>query len=110
MNTAAAMLDTYPLDVDTVDRATLVACIEACAECTQTCTACADACLAEDHVTDLIACIRANLDCADVCQATERVVTRQTNPDTQLTRKNVAGVRSRLLRVWRPLRPARRHA
>jgi hypothetical protein len=46
----------------------------------------ADACLAEDMVADLRQCIRTDLDCADVCAATGAVLTRLTEPNTQIQR------------------------
>lgn len=55
----------------------LSACIDACFACTQACTACADACLAEERLENLRRCIRLDLDCADVCDATARVLSRQ---------------------------------
>jgi len=86
MAVAQEMLETYPQDLGGIDRAKLVACIEACAECAQACTACADACLAEQMVAELRTCIRRNLDCADVCAATGRVLSRRTGDDADLTR------------------------
>jgi hypothetical protein len=86
MTVAAQMLETYPQDLGGVDRAKLLACIEACVECAQACTACADACLSEEMVADLRKCIRTNLDCADVCAATGRVLSRHTGYDANLTR------------------------
>jgi hypothetical protein len=80
------MLDTNPNDLGGIDRAALIACIDACVECAQACTACADACLSENMVADLTTCIRTNLDCADVCDATGRVLSRRTGYDANLTR------------------------
>jgi hypothetical protein len=86
MGQATAMLDTYPADLDGIDKQALAACIEACFACTQTCTACADACLSEDMVADLTKCIRTNLDCADICDTTGRVLSRHTGYHANLTR------------------------
>jgi hypothetical protein len=83
---AAAMLETYPVDLGDVDRDKLTACIEACVACAQTCTACADACLSEENVAELTKCVRSNLDCADVCDTTGRVLSRHTGYDANLTR------------------------
>ena len=49
MSAARRMLETYPRNLGRIDRAKLVACIDACIECDQACTACADACLSEDR-------------------------------------------------------------
>lgn len=80
------MLAAYPKDLGDVDKAKLVACIEACYECAQACTACADACLSEDMLAELTKCIRSNLDCADICATTGNVLSRHTGYDANLTR------------------------
>lgn len=85
MSRIAQMLETHPHGFD-IDTDILTDCIQACFDCAQTCTACADACLGEDHVAQLVGCIRLNLDCADVCISTGRVLSRQTEPDTDLMR------------------------
>jgi hypothetical protein len=72
-----------------VDRETLLRCIDDCFDCAASCTSCADACLAEDDVRDLVRCIRLCLDCADACTATGRVVIRQTEPDFGVIRAMV---------------------
>ncbi len=77
------MLRTHPQQGQ-MDRGALAQCVEACFDCAQTCTSCADACLGEGNVQDLVRCIRLNLDCADVCAATGRLVSRQTETDTNL--------------------------
>jgi hypothetical protein len=82
---ATRMLDAYPRDFN-VDRGLLVRCIEACSACEQACTQCADACLSESDATPLAKCIRLDLDCADICHSTERVISRQTEYDAELTR------------------------
>jgi hypothetical protein len=64
----------------------LLACVDECFACAQACTACADACLAEETVAKLVRCIRLNLDCAEVCAATGRVLTRQTETNSDLVR------------------------
>lgn len=81
-----SMLETYPRDLGQIDRAKLIACIDACIECDQACTACADACLSEDLVNHLTKCIRTCLDCSDVCETTGRVLSRHTGYDANLTR------------------------
>ncbi|MEH1130591.1 four-helix bundle copper-binding protein [Micromonospora sp. CPCC 206061] len=86
MGNAAAMLDTYPVDLGGVDKQALARCIEECFTCSQACTACADACLSEEHVADLVKCVRGNLDCADICDTTGRVLSRHTGYDANLTR------------------------
>ncbi|HEX3288908.1 MAG TPA: four-helix bundle copper-binding protein [Mycobacterium sp.] len=86
MSQATAMLDTYPLDLGTIDKRLLSACIEACYDCSQTCTACADACLSEEMVAELTKCIRTNLDCADMCDTTGRILSRHTGYDANVTR------------------------
>lgn len=80
MGTAERMLDSHPKDLGQIDKAKLVACIEACVECAQACTACADACLSESLVADLTTCVRADLDCADICDTTGRLLSRRTVP------------------------------
>lgn len=86
VSSAGRMLETYPRDLGRIDRAKLVACIDACIECDQACTACADACLSEDDVYHLTKCIRTCLDCSDVCATTGRVLSRHTDYDANLTR------------------------
>ena len=80
MTLAEDMLNAHPR-ASTVERATLLECIEACSACTQSCTSCADASLAEDDLPVLVRSIRLCLDCSDTCAATGRVVTRQTEFD-----------------------------
>jgi hypothetical protein len=80
MSHVQQMLDTHPRGT-AIDRAALVACIEACYECAQCCTACADACLGEQSVQNLVRCIRLNLDCFDACVSTGNMLSRQTEPD-----------------------------
>ena len=74
------VINTHPHPIS-VDRDTLLRCIDDCVDCAATCTSCADACLAEEDVQELVRCIRLCLDCADVCTTTARIVTRQTEPD-----------------------------
>jgi hypothetical protein len=69
-----------------LDRDTLLRCIDECLDCAAGCTACADACLSEPDVREMARCIRLCLDCADACDAAGRVVTRQTAPDLRLMR------------------------
>jgi hypothetical protein len=86
MTVAEQMIDTYPSDIK-VDKTLLVRCIEACSQCAEACTACADACLGEHgEVESLVKCIRLDLDCSDICTATGRVVSRQTEYDSSVTR------------------------
>ena len=85
MTLAEEILSTHPRAL-TVDRATLLECIEACFACTQSCTSCADACLGEDDVATLVRCVRLCLDCSDTCIATGSVVTRQTEFDAEEVR------------------------
>jgi hypothetical protein len=82
---AAAMIESYPKEINN-DRRLLADCIDACADCAQACTACADACLSENMVAELVKCIRSDLDCADVCTTTERVLSRHTGYDANITR------------------------
>ena len=83
---ANRMLDTYPRDFN-VDKTALVRCIDACAACAQACTQCADDCLSEDgHQQELAKCVRLNLDCADICATTERIISRQTDYDANVSR------------------------
>ena len=86
MSQTTAMLDSYPADLGGIDREPLAACIDACFECAQACTACADACLSEEMVAELTKCIRTNLDCADICEPPDRVLSRHTGYDANLTR------------------------
>lgn len=82
------MIQTHPRKTQ-VKAATLIECIDACFECAQTCTACADACLGEQDLQMLVRCIRLNLDCADVCEATGRLLSRQTEPDWGVLRRQL---------------------
>lgn len=86
---ARRMLDTYPRDFN-VDRDLLIRCVEACSDCAQACTQCADDCLSEQDVATLVKCVRLNLDCADICATTERVISRQTEYDANVTRAMLA--------------------
>ena len=86
MSTTQQMLDAYPADLGGVDKARLVACIDACVDCAQVCTACADACLSEEMVDELRKCIRTDLDCADICATTARVLSRHTGYDANISR------------------------
>jgi hypothetical protein len=83
-----AIFDLHPKP-SSLDRKTLVRCIEECLDCGASCTACADANLSESDSAELTRVTRVALDCADVCEATGRVVTRQTAPDLSLTRSLV---------------------
>jgi Domain of Unknown Function (DUF326) len=80
--TVQEMLRTHPSAP--TDAETLARCIEECFACAQSCTACADACLGEPDVAELTRCIRLNLDCADVCEATGKILSRQTEAQTDL--------------------------
>jgi hypothetical protein len=79
------MLKTHP-GAPVLDRAALLACIEACLDCAQACTACADACLGEQDVNHLVRCIRLNQDCANVCEVTGKLLSRQTAYQPALAR------------------------
>ena len=67
-------------------RDALLRCAEECLDCGASCTACADASLSESDLWELTGVIRVCLDCADVCEATARIATRQTRPDSRLVR------------------------
>ena len=83
---ANRMLQTYPRDFN-VEQSDLVRCIDACAMCAQACTQCADDCLSEDgRQQELAKCIRLNLDCADICSTTSRIISRQTEYDSNVSR------------------------
>ena len=86
------MLDSHPWEGH-VDREQLASCIEACFACAAICTSCADACLSEDMVADLRKCIRLDLDCADICDATARVLTRQTEYDAPMSKRQLDSCR-----------------
>jgi hypothetical protein len=88
MNHVQQMLSTHPRPQQ-VDMAALTECIQACYDCAQTCTACADACLGEDTVQQLVRCIRLNLDCFDACVTTGNQLSRQTEPEWSLLRKQL---------------------
>jgi hypothetical protein len=70
-------------------RKELIDCIEACFDCAQTCISCADACLGEAQVSSLIRCIRLNQDCAAICQATGSVLSRLTETEWTLVRRQL---------------------
>lgn len=86
MTHVQSMLDAYPKDLGSIDKAKLVECIQACFDCAQTCTACADACLSEEMVAELTQCIRTNLDCVDICVATGKILSRHGSYDADITR------------------------
>ena len=79
------MLQTHPGGTG-LDRAALLACIQACLDCAQACTACADACLGEKDVQKMVRCVRLNLDCANVCEMTGKVLSRQTALERDMAR------------------------
>ena len=83
-----SMLRTHPRAAG-IDADVLTRCIEACYDCAQSCTACADACLGEQDVASLVRCIRLNLDCADVCTATGALLSRRTEADWSVLRRQV---------------------
>jgi hypothetical protein len=68
------------------DIGVLAACIDECGECAATCTICADASVAEDDVVEMVRCIRLCLDCADACVDAGRILSRQTDPDSDTQR------------------------
>ena len=86
MTHVQSMLDAYPKDLGSIDKAKLVECIKACFDCAQTCTACADACLSEDMVAELTKCIRTSLDCVDICAAAGKILSRRAGFDATITR------------------------
>lgn len=86
--TVGEVIKTHPHPTG-IDREVLLRCIDDCFDCAATCTSCADADLGEDDVAELVRCIRLCLDCADVCDATGRIVTRQTEPDSGVIRATV---------------------
>jgi hypothetical protein len=88
MNHVQQMLATHPRSSGAIT-AELTECIDACYQCAQTCTACADACLGEDKVQHLVRCIRLNLDCFDSCVTTGNQLSRQTDPEWSLLRKQI---------------------
>jgi hypothetical protein len=88
MTHASQMLQTHPR-ASQFDTEALTRTIEALADCAQACASCSDACLAEEHVKDLIRCIRLNLDCADICTATASMLSRMTDPQWSLLRRQV---------------------
>ncbi|MCT2223801.1 MULTISPECIES: four-helix bundle copper-binding protein [Microbacterium] len=94
MTVTAQMIDTHPRPLDGPARDALLACIDACLECGQACTACADACLSEEMVAELTTCIRINQDCADLCDATARILSRRTTPDTTILRATLEALRA----------------
>ena len=69
-----------------LDRDTLLRCIDECLDCAASCTACADASLSENDLPELVRVIRLDLDCADACDVTARILTRQTTPDLHIIR------------------------
>jgi hypothetical protein len=75
------VIASHPGAIDRPDQASLVACMEACADCAQSCIACADACLGEPNVAALVTCIRLNQDCAELCEATGNILSRQVSLD-----------------------------
>lgn len=90
MTSARRMHDSHPRSAQALETDALVDCIEECFACAQSCSACADACLGEDMVKELVRCIRLNLDCADVCGATGRILSRETEPEWNLARRQLA--------------------
>ena len=85
MSYARQLLDAYPRTFN-VETGVLTATIDALNDCAQACVADADADLSEQNVTEMVKCIRLCLDCADVSTATVRVVSRQTENDTSVTK------------------------
>lgn len=88
MQNVREMLDAHP-SPSRLDAAALAECIADCLDCGFHCTACADACLASENPKKMARCIRTDLDCADVCQATQRLLSRQTETDFRLLRSQV---------------------
>lgn len=88
MNRITEMLQTHPRQPQ-VDLARLAACIEECLHCAQVCTSCADACLGEDNVKEVVRCIRLNEDCAALCYTTGEMLSRLTEANWGLIRRQV---------------------
>ena len=85
MSRALEMLETHPRALS-VEAGVLAACIDECFVCAQTCTACADADIGEPDVETLLRCITLCLNCSDVCVSTGRVLSRQTEFESDLAR------------------------
>ena len=83
-----AILDAHPRELIT-GLGVLANCVEECGVCAAVCTICADACLAEDDVRALVRCSRLCLDCADACVDAGRIISRQTDPDSDSQRAAV---------------------
>jgi hypothetical protein len=77
------MFETHPRKL-VQEETSWVESITASWSCAESCVACADACLGEDQVEALRRCIRMCLDCADVCQATAKILTRQTEGNSDV--------------------------
>ncbi|MDB6112219.1 MAG: uncharacterized protein JWR69_3969 [Pedosphaera sp.] len=77
------MFETHPRKL-AQDDALWIESITATWSCAESCAGCADACVGEDHVETLRRCIRMCQDCADVCEATAKLLTRQTESDSNL--------------------------
>ena len=86
------LLATHPRPSE-VPRETLARCIAECYECACSCTICVDADLAEEDVAEMRRCIRLCQDCADVCIATGRMVSGQTEYESETTRAQVESCR-----------------
>ena len=86
--TVQEMIEMHPSPAS-IDRDTLLRCIDACFDCAAECTSCADACLGEPSVEDLVHCIRLNLDCADACGVAGRIAVRQTALDVGVLRATI---------------------
>jgi len=88
MNHAKLMLQTYPRPVQ-INMSVLADCIKACYDCAQSCTVGADAALGEEDLRKLSRGIRLCQDCADICETTARILSRQTDPDWKVVRKQL---------------------
>jgi hypothetical protein len=88
MKTTLQMLKTHPVQ-PWADPERLAGVIAELYSCAQACTTCADACLGEKQVQSLVACIKTNQDCADVCLATGAMLSRVTNPVSDLLRSMI---------------------
>ena len=88
MNRVSEMMNAHPRDVR-LDMTTLTRCIEACFDCAQSCTSCADACLGEENAIELVRCIRLNEDCKTACHATGEMLSRMTEPNWKVLRRQV---------------------
>ncbi len=89
-----SMLHAHALGPESLDKAKLLACIQACFDCAQTCAGCADVCMSEEMADELITCIHTSLDCFDICATTGKILSRQAGSDTDTTRSMLEACRT----------------